>query len=326
MRPPLVRSIVAALLVAAAGTALPQPYPAKPIRIVRPHPAGASGDIQARGISQALSQQYGQPFVVENRVGGDGIIGADACAKSPADGYTICSTDSAVITVNAVVRASLPYDPLRDFTPVIHLGFGNSFLLLHPSVPARSVKELVELARAKPNAFAWGTAGPSSAGHFYSEYFRNALGSAFLNVPYKTNTQAMQAAIAGEVQVVAYQIGLAQPMVEAGKLRALASAGIERSPFAPDLPSFRESGVDVSISPWWGWFVPAGTSRAVVQRLNTDIAKLYADAAFKEKYATALAFELVGPALKSSEDFAAFLKTDRDSYARIAKLAGVKPQ
>jgi tripartite-type tricarboxylate transporter receptor subunit TctC len=321
-----IAAVASVAIVMAFADAAAQAYPNKPIRVIRPHPAGASGDIQARGIAQVLSQQYGQPFVIENRVGGDGIIGAEACAKAAPDGYTLCSTDSAVITANPVVRASLPYDPLRDFAPVINLGFGNSFLLVNPSLPVRSVKELLDLARAKPGTLAWATAGTSSAAHFYAEWMRNSQGIAFLNVPYKTNTQAMQAAVAGEVQVSTYQIGLAMPIVKAGKLRALATAGFERSPYAPDLPSFRESGIDVSISPWWGWFVPAGTSRAIVQRLNADIAKLFEDAAFREKFATALAFEMVGPALRSPDEFAAFLKSDRDTYARIAKLAGVKPQ
>ena len=316
----------ASMVMGMACAAFAQSYPLKPIKIIRPHPAGASGDIQARGISQALSQQYGQAFIVENRVGGDGIIGAEACARAPADGYTICSTDSAVITSNPVVRASLPYDPLKDFAPIINLGFGNSFLLVHPALPVRSVKELFDLARSKPGSLAWATAGSSSAAHFYVEWMRNTLGLSFLPVPYKTNTQAMQAAISGEIQVATYQIGLAMPVVESGKLRALATAGQERSPYAPNVPSYRESGIDISISPWWGWFVPSGTPQAIVQRLNSDIAKLFAETGFREKFATALAFEMVGPALKSPEEFAAFLKSDRDTYARVAKLAGVKPQ
>jgi tripartite-type tricarboxylate transporter receptor subunit TctC len=318
--------LLAVLLLAVSADALAQAYPAKPIRIIRPHPAGASGDIQARGIAQVLGQQYGQPFVIENRVGGDGIIGAEACIKAAPDGYTLCSTDSAVITANPIVRTSLPYDPARDFAPIIHLGFGNAYLLVHPDLPVRSVKELIELARAKPGALAWGTAGPSSSGHMYAEYMRNSRGLQFLMVPYKTNTQAMQSAVAGQVQVVSYQIGLAKPVVDAGKLRALATAGTERSPLAPDLPSFKELGFDVSISPWWGWFAPSATPRAVVQRLNADIAKLYTDTGFKDKFATALGFELVGPSLQTPEAFAEFLKSDRQAYERIAKLAGVKPQ
>lgn len=318
--------IASGIVLGTLGDILAQSYPTKPIRILRPHPAGASGDIQARGISQALSQQYGHAFVVENRVGGDGIIGAEACAKAAPDGHTICSTDSAVITSNAVVRASLPYDPLKDFSPIIHLGFGNSFLLVNPALPVRTVKELFDLARSKPGSLAWATAGPSSAAHFYVEWVRNSMGISFLPVPYKTNTQAMQAAISGEIQVATYQIGLALPVVESGKLRALASAGQERSPYAPNVPSYKESGIDISISPWWGWFVPAGTPPAIVQRLNADIAKLFSETGFREKFATALAFEMVGPALKSPEQFAAFLKSDRETYQRVAKLAGVRPQ
>lgn len=309
-----------------AFEAIGQGYPAKPIRVIRPHPAGASGDIQARGIAQALSQSYGQAFVIENRVGGDGIIGAEACAKSAPDGYTICSTDSAVVTSNPVVRATLPYEPLRDFAPIIHLGYGNSYLLVHPSLPVRSVKELLEMARAKPGSLTWASAGPSSAAHFYIEWIRNSLGVSFLNVPYKTNTQALQAVTANEVNVATYQIGLAKPSVEAGKVRALATAGTERSPYAADVPSYKEVGIDISIAPWWGWFMPAGTPPVIINRLNTDIARLYQDAGFREKYAVALAFEMVGPALKSPEEFAAFLRSDRETYARVAKIAGVKPQ
>lgn len=326
MKSPIFVVTACSFILGATLECLAQSYPVKPVRVVRPHPAGASGDIQARGIGQALSQQYGQPFVIENRVGGDGIIGAEACAKAPADGHTICSTDSLVITANPVVRATLPYDPLKDFSPVINLGFGNSFLLVNPALPVRSVKELFDLAKSKPGSLAWATAGTSSAAHFYVEWVRNSLGLSFLSVPYKTNTQAMQAAISGEIQVATYQIGLALPVVESGKLRAIASAGQERSPFAPNLPSFKESGIDISISPWWGWFVPTGSPQPVIARLNSDIAKLFADPGFREKFGTALAFEMVGPALKSPEEFAAFLKTDRDSYARVAKMAGVKPQ
>jgi tripartite-type tricarboxylate transporter receptor subunit TctC len=310
----------------AAADVTAQSYPVKPIRVIRPHPAGASGDIQARGIAQVLAQNYGQAFVIENRVGGDGIIGAEACAKAAPDGYTICSTDSAVVTSNPVVRSTLPYEPLRDFAPIIHLGFGNSYLLVHPSLPVRTVKELLDLARAKPGALSWASAGPSSAAHFYIEWMRNSLGIAFLNVPYKTNTQALQAVTANEVNVATYQIGLAKPSVEAGKVRALATAGTERSPYAPDVPSYREAGIDISIAPWWGWFMPAGTPAAIIHRLNTDIAKLYQDTGFREKYAVALAFEMVGPALKSPEEFTSFLKADRETYARVAKIAGVKPQ
>ena len=198
--------------------------------------------------------------------------------------------------------------------------------MVNPALPVRSVKELFDRARSKPGSLAWATAGPSSAAHFYVEWVRNTLGLSFLPVPYKTNTQAMQAAISGEIQVATYQIGLALPVVESGKLRALATAGQERSAYAPNIPSYKESGIDISISPWWGWFVPAGTPPAIVQRLNADIAKLFNDAGFREKFATALAFEMVGPALKSPEEFAAFLKSDRETYARAAKMAGVKAQ
>ena len=152
-----------------------QSYPLKPIRVVRPHPAGASGDIQARGISQMLSQSYGQAFVIENRVGGDGIIGAEACAKAAPDGYTICSTDSAVITSNPVVRAALPYDPLKDFAPIIHLGFGNSYLLVNPNVPAKNIQEFVAYVRANPGKVNWGDASPWPIAEFADLRTKNNL-------------------------------------------------------------------------------------------------------------------------------------------------------
>ncbi|OGA83660.1 MAG: hypothetical protein A3G27_12560 [Betaproteobacteria bacterium RIFCSPLOWO2_12_FULL_66_14] len=193
-------------------------------------------------------------------------------------------------------------------------------------MPARSVAELLELAKAKPGSVSWGSWGTSSSSNFYIEWLKNAANIVFMNVPYKSATQAVQAAVSGEIQVAIYAVGLGMPMVKAGKLRALAVTSAQRSVFAPELPSFKESSIDVSIQAWWGWFAPAATPKEIVQRLNGDIARLYADTAFREKYGPGLGFELIGPALRSPEEFAAYLVTERAMYARLVKLAGVKPQ
>lgn len=325
----LALSLAAVLLIAGAtdaSEAQAQSYPTKPVRIIRPHPPGAPGDTNTRGIAQALSQTLGQSFVIENRVGGEGIIGAEACARAAPDGYTLCGTDSYVISLNPTLRAKLPYDPLRDFAPVVHQGFLDAALLVHPSVPANSLNELLELAKSRRETMSWASWGLSSSSHLFIEWLKNARGIAFYNVPYKSATQAVQGLVGGQVQVAIYGAGLALPMVKAGKLRALAVTGDRRSSLLPNLPSFREAGFDIWIRAWYGIFAPMGTSKEIVQRLNAEIVKVQADLAFRDKFMAAIGLEHAAPAGATPEEFAAFLKTDREMYSRLVRTAGIKPE
>lgn len=301
-----------------------QSYPIKPVRIIEPHPAGSVIDTPTRGVAQSLSQALGQPFVVENRVGAEGMIGAEACARAAPDGYSLCATDSLVILVNPVVRAKLPYDPQRDFTPVVLFGFLTSVVVVHPSVPAKTMADLLNHAKSKPGTVTWGSWGLTSLAHLYIEWLKNAKGIAFLNVPYKSALQSTQAVLAGEIQVSLFGVGAAQPLLKAGKLKALAVNGDVRSSIAPDLPSFKEVGIDVFIRAWFGMFAPAGTPREIVERLNAVAAKTLADPEFRAKFLTSQGVEFFPPAGGTAEQFGAFLKAERGMAEKVVKMAGVK--
>jgi tripartite-type tricarboxylate transporter receptor subunit TctC len=319
----------AALLIAGclvANTAGAQAYPAKPVRIIEPHPAGSILDNAFRGVAQTLTQALGQPFVIDNRAGAEGIIGAEACAKAPADGYSLCATDALVISLAPVVRAKLPYDPPRDFTPVVHLGALASVVAVNPAVAANNMGELLELARQKPGTITWGSWGTSSLSNIYIEWLKNAKGIRFLNVPYKSALQAYQATLAGETQVAMFGAGSALPFLKAGKVRALAVNGELRSAIVPDLASFKELGIDVYFRPWFGMLAPAATPREIVQRLNAVVGKAVADAQFREKFLLAQGLENIPPAGAPPEQFAAFLKTERALLENVVRVAGIKEE
>lgn len=303
-----------------------QTYPSKPVRIIEPHPAGSILDNAFRGVAQTLSQSLGQPFVIDNRAGAEGIIGAEACAKSAADGYTMCATDALVISLAPVVKSKLPYDPRRDFTPVVHLGALASVVVVNPSVPAKSFAELIEMARQKPGSVSWGSWGTSSLANIYIEWLKNARGVAFLNVPYKSALQSNQAAMAGEIQVALFGAGGAVPLIKAGKLRALAVNGDVRSSIVPDLPSFKEVGVDVFFRPWFGLLAPAGTPAEIVQRVNGVVGKAIGDAAFREKFLLSQGIENIHPAGAPPEQFAAFLANERTLLENVVRTAGIKEE
>jgi tripartite-type tricarboxylate transporter receptor subunit TctC len=316
--------IAGVVCIAAPLAVLAQAYPSKPVRIIVPHSAGGPGDVLARGVAQSLGQVLGQPFVVENRVGTDSIIAVEACVRSAPDGSTLCTVDSFAITLNPVVRFKLPYDPDRDLAPVVQFGTMGSAFSVGASVPVNSLRELFELAKAKPESLAFGTYGLASANHLYVEWLKNAKDIRFLNVPYKAATQAMQALLAGEIQVVAYSLGASMPHAKSGKIKILAVAGDERSAVLPNVPSFKEAGLDISIRTWFGMFAPAATPRDIVQRLNAEVAKLLRVPQFKDKFLTAQGIEINGPAGGSTEDFARYIRQEREMYANMVKVVGLK--
>lgn len=315
--------LCAALGMALAATAYAESYPTKPIRMILPHPAGGPADGPARGIAQALSTVFGQPVVVDNKPGATGIVGMEACARAAPDGHTVCITNTAVISLNPFIHANLPYQPLRDFDPVILIGYVDDLLLAHNSVPANSVAELFALARAKPNTVTWASFGYGSPGHLYVEWLRNRLGVPFNHVPYKASVQVLTAVVAGEVQVATHVIGPSLEQIRAGTIKALAVTGDRRSVFLPDVPSFQEVGIDLQFRTWIGMFVPAGTPPAIVGRLNRETGKILADPAYQAQY---LSKQTIEPAGGSPDSFAAFLQRDRDRYAELTRIADLKPE
>lgn len=306
--------------------AFAQRYPSKPVRIIVPTPVGGPGDIIARGTAAALGALFDQSFVVENRLGVGSIVGAEACARAAPDGHTLCSMDSFTLTLNPHVRLKLPYDPIRDFAPIVHFGFLRSSLSVHPSVPANTINELLDLARSRPGALVWGSFGPASSSHFYIEYFRNAKGINFLNIPYKAASEAMQRMVAGEVQVVTFSLGQSVALAKAGKIKMLAVAGETRSPLMPNVPSYKESGMELSIQTWFGLYAPAATPPDIVQRLNAELVKIIPTPEFKDKFLTTQGIELTGPAAGPIAPFAAYIREETEMYRNLAKVVGVKPE
>jgi tripartite-type tricarboxylate transporter receptor subunit TctC len=295
------------------------------VRIISGVAAGGPGDVATRGAAQVLSQSLGQPFTVENRLGAEGMIAGEACARSTPDGYTLCMFDGWQVALNPAIRTKMPYDPARDLTPVMHLGFAAAAIIAHPSVPANSLQELFALAKAKPGSIAWGSSGIASPSNLYIEWLKNARGLQFHNVPYKSALQAMQAVLAGEIQVTSYIAGQVAPHVRAGKLKALAVPTSERSPYLPEVPTFKESGMDVALVTWFALMAPAGTPKDIIQRVNAEIAKdLFNNPAMREKHLTKPGTLVSPPAGRPPEAFAEFLKSQRELFASVVKTTGVR--
>ncbi|OGA05065.1 MAG: hypothetical protein A3I00_07895 [Betaproteobacteria bacterium RIFCSPLOWO2_02_FULL_64_12] len=300
-----------------------QTYPARPVRIVIPGGSGAPPDIIARALSQPLTQTFGQPFVVENRVGANGIIGMEAVVKSAPDGYTLCITQGAPVSLNPYFYSKLPYEPLRDLAPIVNVGVIAASIVVSASVPANSMRELIEAIRSKPESLLWATWGAGSFSDLYRAWAQNAFGVSFRDIPYKTPTQAFNAVVAGEANVMLNASGLLPPLVKAGRIKVLATIGPGRYQTLPEVPSFAELGYDVDFRGWVGVFAPAGTPQEIVSKLNAEINRLIADPTFGERFLLPASVERRGG---TPGEFAAFLKADRETAGKLTRLANVKPQ
>lgn len=314
-------ALVPALL--AVPWASAQTYPARAVRIIIPGGSGAPPDIIARALSQPLTQTFGQPFVVENRVGANGIIGMEAVVKSAPDGYTLCITQGAPVSLNPYFYSKLPYEPLRDLAPIVNVGVIAASIVVSASVPANSMRELIEAIRSKPESLLWATWGAGSFSDLYRAWAQNAFGVSFRDIPYKTPTQAFNAVVAGEANVMLNASGLLPPLIKAGRIKALATIGPGRYQTLPEVPSFAELGYDVDFRGWVGVFAPAGTPQEIVSKLNAEINRLIADPIFGERFLLPASVERRGG---TPEEFAAFLKADRETAGKLTRLAKVKPQ
>jgi tripartite-type tricarboxylate transporter receptor subunit TctC len=301
-----------------------QQYPAKTIRILLSGGAGGPNDVQSRGVAQWLQQAFGQPVVVDNRPGAQGQIALEACAKAAPDGYTLCTGATNNITYQPVLKLSLPYEPLRDFTPVAHLGATEAIIVVHSSVRASSLDELVAQAKAKPGALAWATFGPNTSSFYFMEWLRRARGAEFLHVPYKSSPQSQQAVVAGEVQANLYSAGQAAPLIKAGKLKGILIIADTRVPYLPDVPVTRELGIDLPLRTWYGLFGPTGMPKDITTRLNAEVNRALTSAQFVEKMMAPVGISPTN--VGSSEDLAVYMKRDREAFLQLAKLIGLKPE
>ena len=322
----LITCVAVAACAAAPLAALSQAYPTKTVRIIVPHSAGGPADVPPRAMAPLLAQTLGQPFVVENRIGADGIIGAEAVAKSTPDGHTLLSTSNGVTVVNPAIHSKLPYDTSRDFVPIIQTGTLYSVVIAHPSVPANSMRELISVLKAKPESISYGTYGQITLAYFLVQWMKNKMNVAFYEVPYKGSTYALQALVSGEVQTASYALGSAAQLIQAGKLKPLAVNSRERLASLPNVPTLRELNIDVDFRSWFGFYAPVATPMSIVRRLNSEIAKLLADPTFKAKFIAAQGFETDFPTGASPEQFAACLRTEQEEFAKLVKVVGVKPE
>ena len=320
--PAFIRTALCAAILSLHSASQAQSWPAKPIRILTSAPAGPY-DIALRGLTPTLGQALGQTVVVENRTGGNYVPLGEACVRANPDGYTLCTADiyTTILNTHAFAR---PAYAVKDFLPIIHFGHLYSALILHPSVPANSLAELLALAKAKPESIAFGTPGPATNSAMYVDYWKKNQGIAFLNVPYKAFTQAVNAVISGEIQVSLYGLGQAMNQVRAGKVKAIAITGEQRSRFAPHLPTFLESGIDLTIANWGGFAAPVGTSRDVIVRLNMEIKKVISDPVLKEKFLDGQGFDQAAPSGGTPEEFGVFLRSEDEKFARIVKITGLR--
>jgi tripartite-type tricarboxylate transporter receptor subunit TctC len=315
------RTILAGVLALAAGTAAAQAYPTKPVRMVVPFPAGGATDIVGRLIAQKLSEAWRQQVFVDNRAGAGGTIGSDVAARAPADGYTILMGTSSTHAIAPSLYSKLPYDPVRDFAPITLVASATVLLAVHPSVPAKNVRELIALAKKQPNALSFASSGTGGISHLIGEHFKSLAGIQMLHVPYKGDTPALIDLTAGQVSLMFGTAVSFLPHVKAGRLNALAVTNPKRSPTLPKIPTISESGLPgFEALQWFGLFAPAGTPKEVISKLHGEIVKSLQLPDVQERL-TGLGADVVG---NTPEEFAAFLKADAAKWAKVVKESGAK--
>jgi len=298
-------------------------FPTRPVRIIVAYPPGGGIDVLGRQLAERLAPQWGQPVVVENRPGGSTIPAAELVAKAPADGHTILLTSDSTFSINPHLFARLPYSD-RDFVPVTQLILLQQLLLANPSLPANNLAELVALAKAKPGTLNYGSYGSGSQPHLAAETLKAKAGIDIVHIPYKGLSLSIPAAIAGEVDLTFSGIASGRAQVQAGRLKALAIGGPQRSPLMPEVPTFAEQGYpEVETHAWFGLFVPAGTPRAAVERIYRDVAAILSEPGFREKNVVQKGYDLVA---SSPEAFAAFIVKDRAARGRAVQLSGARSE
>jgi tripartite-type tricarboxylate transporter receptor subunit TctC len=315
------RRVLALLVCLLATQVFAQAYPSKPVRVIVPYPPGGGNDTLGRLFAAKLQERMGQPFVVENRPGAGTMIGTEAAAKAAPDGYTILLSSIATHALSPNLYSRVPYDPIRDFAPITLLGIAPTVLVVTSELPAKSVGELVALAKAKPGHYAYASGGNGTPPHVNAEVFKAVAGIDLLHVAYKGGGPALVDLIAGRVHVMLDTAASAMPHVRSGKLRALALSAPKRSAEYADLPTFAEAGMpQYDTNAWYSMHAPAGTPPEIVRRLNGELVAIVRDpdvaARFKQ-----LSTDPVG---NTPEEFAAFVRAELDKYGRVIKAAGIK--
>jgi tripartite-type tricarboxylate transporter receptor subunit TctC len=317
----LVKLIAAFIAALAAAPAAAQQYPTKPVRIVVPFAPGGGSDFTARLIAQRLGERMGQTFLVENKPGAGGNLGAEQVVKAPADGYTLLSTAETTFAVNPYVYAQLPFDPAKDYVPVTGLGIVNQVLAVNPAMPYMSVADVIAAAKAQPGKLNYAAFGPGSSPHLNMEMFLHMAGVQMTPVHYKGGAPALTDVIGGHVPMIILSTTLTSKPYKAGQLRILGVGARERVAAFPEIPTIAESGLPgYEAVSWFGLFAPGATPRDVVAKINADVQRILADAEFREKFLAPNYFE---PIMGSPEQFADYVKREANKWSEVIKHAHI---
>ena len=321
MQQKLKRMAAAVLMFAGlSGVAAAQSYPTKPIRLILPFPAGAPSDLVGRTIGQKMAEQMGQGITPDNRSGAGGTLGLSLAAKAPPDGYTILVT-SPTIALSPLLYSNLQFDPVKDFTPVARLASIENVVLVHPSVPVKTLKEFIALARSQPGKLNYGSGGAGTTNHLANELLKSLEKLNMVHVPYKGATLATTALMGGEVDEVIVSVASVLPLIRAGRVRPLAVLSEKRVATLPNVPTSTEAGFpNFRMSIWYGMMAPAGTPREVVARLHQEIVKAFADPTLRQQMANAG----MDPWLGTPEDMGKLIQSEMARYAKIIQAAGIR--
>ena len=316
----MLRSALAALALAASFTAAAQDYPTRTVKIIVPYGVGGPADIYGRFLASKLQEALGQPFVVEDRPGGGAVVGTDVVAKSAPDGYTLLVMSN-THTVNETLIPRKPFQLMRDFAPITGVNYSDLLMVVHPSVPAKNLKEFIAYAKAHPGKLNYASSGPGTPYHMAGELFKAMAGVDIVHIPHKGSDQARAAILGNQVQMMFDAITTMSAQAKAGKVRALASTGKKRSPVTPDVPTVDEAGVPgYEATIWLGLMAPAGTPRPVLEKLNGAVNKVLESPEVKETWAKQGAV----PMGMSIDEFDKFLRADIVKWSKVVKLSGAK--
>ena len=317
----LLHTVSTVILSALAVSAVANDYPNKAIRLIMPYPIGGSIDIAGRMVAQRLADNLGQAVVVDNRTGAGGIVGTETGARAAPDGYTVLMGGTGTLALSPSLQKNLPYDPHKDFTPVTLLVTIPYVVVVQPSFKAANIKELIALAKAKPNEINYGSGGSGSAPHLAAELFKTMADVRITHVPYKGSTPAITDTMSGQVQLTFTGIPSVMTQMKAGRLRPIGVTSLKRTAALPEVPTIAESGVPgYEVNPWFGVLLPARTPQPLVSRLNAEILKVLQLPATRERFA-AEGFEAVG---NTPAQFAAYIKAEQIKWGKVIKDAGIK--
>ena len=320
-RLPYLAATIFAVCILPAGIVCAQNYPHKAIRFIMPYPAGGSIDTTGRIVAQQLAENFGQQVVIDNRTGAGGTVGTEIGARAAPDGYTLVMGGTGTLALSPNLQRNLPYDPVRDFAPVTLLVIVPYVLVVPAALRVNSVRELIALAKSRPDQINYGSGGNGSAPHLAAELFKTMAGVRLVHVPYKGSTPAINDVIAGQVQLTFTGIPSVLAHIKSGRLRPIGVTSAARATALPDVPAIRESGVPgYEVTPWFGVLVPARTPPALVTRLNGEIVKVLRSQAIRERFAA----EGVEPVGNTPAQFASYIKLERVKWGKVIKDAGIR--